>query len=195
MQRKNEQTLSISEYARLRGLNKSTISRQVKSGQIPTRDGRIDPVAADQARERNLDPGKKIGNEVRKSAPKQSKPVSTQVAQWESGPTADDILAGIGKWVYRLPELFRAMGASLPVSLISPEVILGMLYFGLGVLVDCDAPIAGPDLAAIARGLGVSEANLEAIQNEPAYEAWSSDAINRFFEGKADYSEGLEPIA
>jgi hypothetical protein len=41
-------------YARLRKLNRSTISRQIREGKIPTHDGLIDPDEADQAREQNL---------------------------------------------------------------------------------------------------------------------------------------------
>lgn len=52
MQRK---LVTVSEYARLRGLNRSTINRQVRSGQIPTVTGKIDPLLADRAREQNLD--------------------------------------------------------------------------------------------------------------------------------------------
>jgi hypothetical protein len=50
--------VSLSEYARRRGLNKSTISRQVRDGFIPTRDGKINPVEADRARAENLDPSR-----------------------------------------------------------------------------------------------------------------------------------------
>jgi hypothetical protein len=67
MQRKGG--LTQAEYARLRGLNRSTISRQVREGKIPvTADGRIDPVAADRARERNLDAGRRQDAELRKES-------------------------------------------------------------------------------------------------------------------------------
>jgi hypothetical protein len=57
-------------YAKLRNLNKSTVSRQIKSGQIPVNaEGMVDPVAADRARERNLDPSKRLGAEIRKRNP------------------------------------------------------------------------------------------------------------------------------
>ncbi len=42
-------------YARLCGLNRSTISRQIRDGKIPDHDGLIDVAEADVARERNLD--------------------------------------------------------------------------------------------------------------------------------------------
>ena len=62
--------ITPSAYAKLRGLNKSTVCRQVKSGQIPVNsEGRLDPVAADRARERNLDPSKRLGAEARKRNP------------------------------------------------------------------------------------------------------------------------------
>src|SRR5262245_22627778 len=54
MQRTNGRLITPSEYARLRGLNRSTISRQIASGAIPTVGGLLDPRAADLAREKNL---------------------------------------------------------------------------------------------------------------------------------------------
>src|SRR5689334_12444125 len=59
MQQKNAKTLSIAQYAKLRGLNRSTIDRQIKQGKIPSSGGRIDPIAADRARERNLNPARR----------------------------------------------------------------------------------------------------------------------------------------
>lgn len=47
--------ITPSRYAKLRGLSRSTISREVKRGQIPTHKGLIDPREADLARKRNLD--------------------------------------------------------------------------------------------------------------------------------------------
>src|ERR1017187_8507253 len=46
--------ISPAEYARRRGLNKSTISRQIAAGQILLVNGKINPVAADAARAENL---------------------------------------------------------------------------------------------------------------------------------------------
>lgn len=67
MQRKrSKDLLSPAEYARLRGLNRSTISRQIRAGQIPTHDGLIDPTEADGARERNLDPAKRVAAKMRR---------------------------------------------------------------------------------------------------------------------------------
>lgn len=68
MQRKRAGGLiTPAEYARLRGLNRATISRQIKAGKIPTHsDGLIDPREADSAREKNLDPGKRLGAQARK---------------------------------------------------------------------------------------------------------------------------------
>src|ERR1035437_3699873 len=54
MQRKNGKLISPAAYARMRGLNRSTISRQIRDGAIPVHDGRIDPKEADAARETNL---------------------------------------------------------------------------------------------------------------------------------------------
>jgi hypothetical protein len=70
MQQKRNRLVTAAEYARLRNLSRSTISRQIKSGVIPTREGgRIDPTEADQARERNLDRVKVAAADVRKRNP------------------------------------------------------------------------------------------------------------------------------
>lgn len=47
--------ITPAEYARSRGLAKSTISRQVRAGKIPVHSGKIDPHEADLARKTNLD--------------------------------------------------------------------------------------------------------------------------------------------
>lgn len=47
------------EYARLRGLNRSTISKQIAAGVIPAHEGLVDPVEADRARDRNLNYAKR----------------------------------------------------------------------------------------------------------------------------------------
>lgn len=46
-------------YARLRGLNRSTVSRQIRDGKIPIHNGMVDPAEADLARENNLDAGRR----------------------------------------------------------------------------------------------------------------------------------------
>jgi hypothetical protein len=43
------------KYAKLRGLNRSTISRQIRAGKIRTHDGLLDPKEADRDRRQNLD--------------------------------------------------------------------------------------------------------------------------------------------
>jgi hypothetical protein len=54
MKQKKEKLVSPASYARSRGLNRSTISRQIGAGKIPTIGGLVDPKAADAARQRNL---------------------------------------------------------------------------------------------------------------------------------------------
>jgi hypothetical protein len=63
-----QEGLTPAQYARLRGLNRSTVCRQIAAGVIPTMgDGMIDPKAADAARERNLDPCARERAAVRKA--------------------------------------------------------------------------------------------------------------------------------
>lgn len=66
--------ITQAEYARRRGLNKSTVSRQVRDGIIPTHGSRrlIDPAEADDARATKTDPTR--GR--RKSAAPSKKPAS-----------------------------------------------------------------------------------------------------------------------
>jgi hypothetical protein len=56
MQRNYDATKLVTPaaYARLKGLNKSTISRQIARGIIPAHGGKVDPEEADQARRDNL---------------------------------------------------------------------------------------------------------------------------------------------
>jgi hypothetical protein len=46
-------------YARMRGLNRSTISRQIKTGAIKTCNGLLDPIEADRDRKNNVDSSKR----------------------------------------------------------------------------------------------------------------------------------------
>lgn len=69
--------ITQAEYARRRGLNKSTISRQVRDQIIPTHGERrlIDPAEADLARENNTDPtrGRRNSEAAQKPAGKTPK--------------------------------------------------------------------------------------------------------------------------
>jgi hypothetical protein len=67
MQQKVRKLVSPAAYARSRGLNRSTISRQIRDGKIPTLEGMLDPEIADLAREKNLDQGKRSDEAVRKA--------------------------------------------------------------------------------------------------------------------------------
>jgi hypothetical protein len=46
--------LTPAQYARLRNLNRSTISRQIQDGKIPAHGGLLDPQEADEARRQNV---------------------------------------------------------------------------------------------------------------------------------------------
>jgi hypothetical protein len=49
-----QQLITPAAYARLRNLNRSTVSRQIHAGVIPVHQGRVDPAEADLARDRDL---------------------------------------------------------------------------------------------------------------------------------------------
>ncbi|MGB7762855.1 MAG: hypothetical protein WBL61_23680 [Bryobacteraceae bacterium] len=95
-QKRNKKLISGAAYAKLRGLNRSTIARQIRSGLIPTCDGLVDPVAADAARERNLDPDKVAQAEHRKSnpLPSESNPQRAPVPEVTSPPEPEPKGAG-----------------------------------------------------------------------------------------------------
>jgi len=50
--------VSQAEYARLRGVSRQAVHKDIRSGKIPTVDGKIDPVAADMALALAADPAK-----------------------------------------------------------------------------------------------------------------------------------------
>jgi hypothetical protein len=75
--------MSLRAYARSRGLNVSTISRQVRRGKIPTdASGLIDPEAADDARRRNLSSargGKRVKRPAHAPAPTNEAAIDPEV--------------------------------------------------------------------------------------------------------------------
>jgi DNA invertase Pin-like site-specific DNA recombinase len=89
MQQTNEKLITPAEYARLRGLNRSTIGRQIAEGKIPTADGKIDPVAADRARDRNIDQGRRE-QAARQKARRAKKPIPLAVQPIRRALTAAD---------------------------------------------------------------------------------------------------------
>ena len=59
MQQRKQKLVKPATYAKMRGLNRSTVSRQIESGQIHTVNGLIDPGVADLGRQGNLDPARR----------------------------------------------------------------------------------------------------------------------------------------
>jgi hypothetical protein len=57
--------VSQRKYAQFRGLSHQAVNKAVRSGRIPSVDGKIDPVAADAAWERNTRPGPGNGSNGR----------------------------------------------------------------------------------------------------------------------------------
>ena len=87
--------ISPAAYARRVGVNKSTISRQIAQGKIPTVGGLIDPAAADKARNRNLDPVRRQAFVQRTIAAHQAKrPVLTEALTLLAAP--DEVLKFAG---------------------------------------------------------------------------------------------------
>lgn len=199
--------LSISEYARLRNLNKSTISRQIADGKIPTRDGRIDPVEADTARTRNLSSCKVEAATLRKRARAQASPRRARVEPYpvraqnraldlsvataeRAAPSVESVLRAILAWRDRLPGLFHRMGAPHGVALMSAEVLEALLLTVTGTMY---GPIPGPmDFAAIAADLNIPEVELKSIYGSQC-EPWS-DALLSFFDGDLHCADELSPI-
>jgi len=148
VQHKRNKLVTAAGYARLRNLNRSTVSRQVKSGLIPIHDGGlIDPAEADRARERNLDPAKVAAADVRKHNPS---PTESRTPLAEVKPTGDpdaavddDVAAGTAPedyWAVRTRhEKAKADRAELDLAaqqgkLLDAEVITSH-WAALGTLV------------------------------------------------------------
>lgn len=90
MQQATGNLITPAEYARLRGLNRSTISRQVRNGTIPVHDGRVDPVEADAARDRNLSVTRREQAAERKAKQKPAKtPDAATTAAADDDPGAE----------------------------------------------------------------------------------------------------------
>jgi hypothetical protein len=179
-----QKLLTPVEYAKLRGLNRSTISRQIRDGKIPVHGGKIDVSEADKARRENLDSGRsaeagrrKIQRSIDRSPERDTR-------------TVEGLLGAILEWRDRLPALFHAMGAPTGVALLSGEVLEALVLSVTGTKY---GPIPGPtDFAAIAADLGVSEAELASIYDAQC-ERWT-EALTEFFDSNSRYADGLAPI-
>jgi len=197
--RNNNQKLTQTQYARRLGLNRSTVSRQVRDGIIPTdKSGLIDPVVANRARAANLDQSRgrhKAQPVDTKKAATPAKPAAVE----PDVPTAESVIRCIHQWRDRLPALFFNMGAPRGVALLSAEVLDALLLGGLGNVAErIFGPTCGPagetpqDFARIAASLGVSQDELEKLYDARC-EKWS-EGIFKFFDGDPNFSDGLAPI-
>jgi hypothetical protein len=76
-----ETLVTPAAYARMRKLNRSTVSRQIRDGVIPTIDGLVDPLQADRARDQNLHPLQRKNFEAA-AAPQSGSPEFNRGAEW-----------------------------------------------------------------------------------------------------------------
>lgn len=153
MQPKQQKLITPAEYARLRGLNRSTISRQIQDGKIPTVDGMVDPRQADRARERNLNQVRRQQAERRK----QQAPEARRSIAVAEPPAVEDVppeidygvrsvfealIAGSG----RVPEVLCELGVRDPVALaVSAELFCDLVFALAWELTDHGYDWAGND--------------------------------------------------
>lgn len=141
MQRTNEKLVSAAQYAEMRGLNRSTISRQIRDGSIPTVGGKVDPRAADQARKDNLDSTRVEQAQHRKaelSTKKQAR--ALRPAQFAPAPGAGyvgdarglalrELFERLISQSGRIPGILCEAGCRDPVALaVAPEVFLDFVF-------------------------------------------------------------------
>ena len=115
MQQKQGHLITQAEYARLRKLNRSTVSRQVKKGYIPTIKGLIDPVVADQARLDNLALGQRQDAARRKAERRSQAPAAISPAAIQTAPVGDrrDVVVSVLHCLAAPSEAFRVARVAL----------------------------------------------------------------------------------
>jgi hypothetical protein len=138
MQQTNGKLITPAEYARLRGLNRSTICRQIASGAIPTVGGLLDPRAADTAREKNLNGIRREQAARRKAERPANKPStpaleSPKVGRMYTGDARGAALREMFEVLIaqsaRLPGILCEAGVHDPVILAAaPEVFLDTVF-------------------------------------------------------------------
>jgi hypothetical protein len=138
MQLTNGKLITAAEYARLRGLNRSTISRQIAAGAIPTVGGLLDPRAADLAREKNLN-GIRKEQAARRKAEHAAKTPSTPVVDSPKvrgsfvgdarGAALREMFETLITQSARLPGILCEAGVRDPVILAAaPDVFLDAVF-------------------------------------------------------------------
>jgi hypothetical protein len=138
MQQTNGKLITAAAYARLRGLNRSTISRQIASGVIPTIDGLLDPRAADLAREKNLNGIRKEQAARRKTERVPNKPSTPSVESPKvgrfypgdaRGAAFREMFETLVSQSARLPAILCEAGVDDPVILAAaPDVFLDAVF-------------------------------------------------------------------
>jgi hypothetical protein len=118
------------EYARLRRLNPSTVSRQIRSGAIPVQDGLIDADAADVGRLQNLDLSKR-----------HNKKKSAQSDAWQRALLNYGLAEGMALLIRKLQDTERfsyLQKLAVEAADITPEQALKtarIIIFALGIWV------------------------------------------------------------
>jgi hypothetical protein len=125
-----------SAYAKSRSLNPSTVSRQIRDGKIPTRDGMIDAVEADRARQRNLQPIRAAEAARRKAKVRSGVSSAFALAETPSDRKAfaagqRDIIGRVLDGFAGLPAALHRLGAPPAVALASSDVFDAVLWQAL----------------------------------------------------------------
>lgn len=107
-------------YATARGLNRSTISRQIKRGVIPVHDGKVNPMEADTARRNNL--------HIRRGGPKVNR-ATVEDVPLELDYGARSVFEAVIAASVRIPEILCGLGVrDQAVLAISAELFVDLVF-------------------------------------------------------------------
>jgi hypothetical protein len=158
--------ISASEYARKRGLSPSTITRQIRSGAIPSKGGWVNPITADEARANNLNPAKRLAAEARKRDASPGALAGPKVAA-----------GGVdGRYAERVAALAEI---TAPIQVI--EFARACLELGLDAVQACAAAQMYAWMAANA----LADIDPDDLTDDPTPEQWT-EALGGFDQEEAD---------
>lgn len=121
-------------YARMRGLSKSTVSRQIRQLKIPVTGCLIDPEAADRGRLTNLDPDRKGRAEQRKALAGARRSRANSKADPSEVVRAGQrqVLDPLRTKAAALPRLLQELGAPAAAVAIAAEAFDSLFFAALG---------------------------------------------------------------
>jgi hypothetical protein len=148
-------------YAERRGLNKSTISRQIRAGTIPTHNGLIDPLEADAARKERLHQGR--GRNTLEQRKRDRRTRAPEAEEMPQGYTAREVLDRLVLASGRIPEMALRLGLSMAQALAAADAFRSLVIILAGEIADSvydwdwdDIPLVETDVAALAQDFNLT---------------------------------------